>query len=121
MTVRGQVRDRRLRVDAPVDLPDGTEVERAVILDGDDQREAEERAPAQASEALLSRITRDASVMAGKACFRGMRITVGTVLGLLAAGRTEEEVLAEYPYLDKLDLRAALAYAAYRPAVCGEP
>lgn len=67
-----------------------------------------------AYRALLSRITHDPSVMAGKACFRGMRVTVGTVLSLLAAGRTEQEVLAEYPYLDALDLRAALAYAAYR-------
>jgi len=72
------------------------------------------RVSVPAPEVLLSRITHDAGVMAGKACFRGMRITVGTVLGLLAAGRTEDDVLVEYPYLDKLDLRAALAYAAYR-------
>jgi uncharacterized protein (DUF433 family) len=39
---------------------------------------------------------------------------VGTILGLLAAGRSEQEILAEYPYLELLDLRAALAYAAYR-------
>ena len=52
--------------------------------------------------------------MGGKPCIRGMRITVGTVVGLLAAGHTEEEVLKTYPYLEKEDLREALAYAAWR-------
>ncbi len=62
----------------------------------------------------LQRITLDPAVMGGKACIRGMRVTVGTVVGLLAAGRTEEEVLKAYPYLEKEDLREALAYAAWR-------
>jgi len=72
------------------------------------------RVEAPAPEALLSRITHDTTVMAGRACVRGMRVTVGTVLGLMAAGHAEAEILAEYPYLEPLDLRAALAYAAYR-------
>jgi uncharacterized protein (DUF433 family) len=51
--------------------------------------------------------------MGGKACIRGLRVTVGTVIGLLAAGRTREEILAAYPYLDG-DIEEALAYAAWR-------
>lgn len=62
----------------------------------------------------LQRITLDPVVMGGKPCIRGMRITVGTVVGLLAAGNTEEEVLKAYPYLEKEDLREALTYAAWR-------
>ncbi len=50
--------------------------------------------------------------MSGKPCIRGMRVTVGTIVGLLAAGRTEEEILKTYPYLEKEDLREALAYAS---------
>lgn len=60
------------------------------------------------------RITFDPNVMGGKPCIRGMRVTVGTVLGLLAAGRTQDEILKAYPYLETEDLRAALAYAAWR-------
>jgi uncharacterized protein (DUF433 family) len=63
---------------------------------------------------LLQRITRDPAVMGGRACIRGMRVTVGTILGLLAAGRTHEEVLQAYPYLEPEDIRAALSYAAWR-------
>ena len=63
---------------------------------------------------LLQRITRDAAIMGGRACIRGMRVTVGTILGLLAAGRTHEEVLQAYPYLLPDDIRAALTYAAWR-------
>jgi uncharacterized protein (DUF433 family) len=58
----------------------------------------------------LPRITLDPAVMGGKPCIRGMRVTIGTVVGLLAAGRTEEEVLKAYPYLEKEDLREALSY-----------
>jgi uncharacterized protein (DUF433 family) len=58
------------------------------------------------------RITVDAAVMGGKPCIRGMRVTVGAVLGLMAAGRSESEILAAYPYLEPEDLREALAYAA---------
>ncbi len=62
----------------------------------------------------LQRITLDPAVMGGKPCIRGMRVTAGTVVGLLATGRTEEEILKAYPYLEKEDLREALAYAAWR-------
>lgn len=62
----------------------------------------------------LKRITFDPAVMGGKPCIRGMRVTVGTIVGLFAAGRTEEEILKAYPYLEPDDLREALAYAAWR-------
>lgn len=52
--------------------------------------------------------------MGGRPCIRGLRVTVGTLVGLLAAGRSIEEVLAAYPYLDREDILAALAYAAWR-------
>ena len=63
---------------------------------------------------LLARVTHDASVMGGRPCIRGMRVTVGTIVGLLAAGRSVDDVLAAYPYLEKDDIQAALAYAAWR-------
>jgi uncharacterized protein (DUF433 family) len=62
----------------------------------------------------LNRITMDARIMGGKPCIRGMRVTVGTVVGLLAAGRTPAEILAAYPYLEEPDIYEALAYAAWR-------
>ena len=62
----------------------------------------------------LKRITRDPAVMSGKPCIRGLRVTVGTVVGLLAAGRTSDEILMAYPYLEPDDIREALAYAAWR-------
>ena len=62
----------------------------------------------------LSRITMNPEVMGGKPCIRGMRVTVGTVLQLMAAGRTEREILDAYPYLESEDLSTALAYAAWR-------
>jgi uncharacterized protein (DUF433 family) len=63
---------------------------------------------------LLERVTQDLSVMGGKPCLRGLRVTVGTVLGMLAAGKTSEEILELYPYLEADDIRAALEYAAWR-------
>ena len=63
---------------------------------------------------ILSRITFNLEVMGGKPCIRGLRVTVGTVVGLLAAGRTIDEVLKAYPYLELDDIYAALAYAAWR-------
>ena len=63
---------------------------------------------------MLTRITFDPTVMGGKACIRGLRVTVGTVLGLLAAGRTRDEILDAYPYLEREDIDEALAYAAWR-------
>lgn len=62
----------------------------------------------------LKRITFDAAVMGGKPCIRGMRVTVGMIIGLIAAGRTTDEILGAYPYLEAEDLREALAYAAWR-------
>lgn len=62
----------------------------------------------------MQRITFDARVMGGKPCIRGLRVTVGTIVGLLASGHSEAEVLAAYPYLEPEDIRAALAYAAWR-------
>jgi len=64
----------------------------------------------------LERITHDPQVMGGKPCIRGLRVTVGTVLGLLADGATQEKILADYPYLEAEDIRAALAFAAWRAA-----
>ena len=62
----------------------------------------------------FDRITLDPDVMGGKPCIRGIRITVGTILGLLASGHTEEKILGAYPYLEKEDIRPALAYATWR-------
>lgn len=62
----------------------------------------------------LDRITLDPRVMGGRPCIRGLRVTVGTVVGLLAAGRSMREVLDAYPYLEEADLRQALSYAAWR-------
>jgi uncharacterized protein (DUF433 family) len=62
----------------------------------------------------FTRITVDAQVMGGRPCIRGLRVTVGTIVGLLAAGHTETEILRAYPYLEPADLREALAYAAWR-------
>jgi len=62
----------------------------------------------------LARITIDPAVMGGKPCLRGLRVTVGTVIGLLAAGRSRDDILKAYPYLGPGDIDAALAYAAWR-------
>ena len=62
----------------------------------------------------FQRITHDPTVMGGKPCFRGLRVTVGTILGLLASGESRERVLAAYPYLEPSDIDEALAYAAWR-------
>lgn len=63
---------------------------------------------------LNERITIDAEVMGGKPCIRGMRITVGTIVGLIAAGHTNQQILEAYPYLEAEDIIAALRYAAWR-------
>jgi uncharacterized protein (DUF433 family) len=62
----------------------------------------------------LTRITVDPGVMGGRPCVRGLRVTVGTIVGLLASGHTREEVLRLYPYLEPDDISAALSYAAWR-------
>ena len=61
----------------------------------------------------FSNITLDPQVMGGRPCIRGMRVTVGTIVGLLAAGRTVPEILEAYPYLQESDVREALGYAAW--------
>ena len=61
----------------------------------------------------FDRITFDPNVMGGKACIRGLRVTVGTVVGLLAAGRSREEILKAYPYLEPEDIQEALNYASF--------
>jgi uncharacterized protein (DUF433 family) len=62
----------------------------------------------------LKRIKVDPQVMGGKPCVRNMRVTVGTIVGLIGAGRTTEEVLEAYPYLEREDILEALTYAAWR-------
>lgn len=62
----------------------------------------------------LTRITFSPEVMGGKPCIRGMRVTVGTIVGLVASGKTIEELLADYPYLEREDILEALSYAAWR-------
>ena len=62
----------------------------------------------------LHRITQDPDVMGGRPCIRGLRVTVGTIVGLLAAGHDAVDVLAAYPYLERDDIRQTLAYAAWR-------
>ena len=60
----------------------------------------------------LTRITHDPNIMGGKPCIRGLRVTVSTVVGLVAAGRSDAEILHLYPYLAPEDIREALAYAS---------
>jgi uncharacterized protein (DUF433 family) len=60
----------------------------------------------------LDRITRIPDVMGGKACIRGMRVTVGMIVGQVGVGRSVEEILAEYPYLEREDIMQSLRYAA---------
>ena len=62
----------------------------------------------------LDRITQDPAVMGGKACVRGLRVTVGMIVGQIGAGRTLDELLVDYPYLEREDLLQALRYAAWR-------
>ena len=62
----------------------------------------------------LTRITHAPSIMGGKPCIRGLRVTVGTIVGLVAAGQPDDEILRLYPYLADDDIREALSYAAWR-------
>ncbi len=62
----------------------------------------------------IDRISFDPAVMGGKPCIRGQRVTVATILGLLAAGRSRDEILEAYPYLEAEDISQCLAYAAWR-------
>lgn len=62
----------------------------------------------------FDRIVHNPQVMGGKPTIRGMRVTVGMVVGMIGAGRTIEQVLADYPYLEREDVLQALRYAAWR-------
>lgn len=62
----------------------------------------------------LDRITQDPSVMGGKPCIRGMRVTVGMIVGQIPSGHSTSEILSDYPYLEQEDIRQALRYAAWR-------
>jgi uncharacterized protein (DUF433 family) len=61
----------------------------------------------------FDRITQDAGVMGGKPCVRGLRVTVGMIVGQIGAGHTIERILADYPYLEREDVLQALRYAAW--------
>ena len=69
----------------------------------------------------FDRITFDPAVMGGKPCIRGLRMTVGTILGLIASGHSRERILQAYPYLEPEDLDASIAYAAWRMEEREEP
>ena len=62
----------------------------------------------------FDRITQQPGVMGGKACIRGMRVTVGMLLGQIGAGVSIDEILADYPYLEREDILQAVRYAAWR-------
>jgi uncharacterized protein (DUF433 family) len=62
----------------------------------------------------FERITQNPAIMGGKPCIRGMRVTVGMIVGQIGAGLTIEQLLAEYPYLEREDIFEALRYAAWR-------
>lgn len=62
----------------------------------------------------LDRISFDPNIMGGRPCIRGMRVTVGAIVGLVAAGYPEKEILRLYPYLEAEDITQALRYAAWR-------
>ena len=62
----------------------------------------------------LDRITLSPNVMGGKACIRGLRVTVGMLVGQVGAGRSMDDILADYPYLQREDILQALQYAAWR-------
>jgi uncharacterized protein (DUF433 family) len=61
----------------------------------------------------MDRITRNPAVMGGKACIRGMRVTVSMIVGQIGAGHSIDELLASYPYLEREDILQALRYAAW--------
>ena len=62
----------------------------------------------------LDRITQQPGMMGGKACIRGLRVTVGMLVGQIGAGRSVDDLLADYPYLEREDIMQALRYAAWR-------
>lgn len=62
----------------------------------------------------FDRITLDSNIMGGKPCIRGMRVTAGMIVGMVASGHSTDEILKLYPYLEQEDIRQALSYAAWR-------
>jgi uncharacterized protein (DUF433 family) len=62
----------------------------------------------------FDRITQKPEVMGGKPCIRGLRVTVGAIVGQIGAGRSVEDVLMDYPYLERDDVLQSLLYAAWR-------
>ena len=62
----------------------------------------------------LDRITQEPAVMGGKACIRGLRVTVGMIVGQIGAGQSVDELLSDYPYIEREDIMQALRYAAWR-------
>ena len=63
---------------------------------------------------LLDRITQKPDVMGGKPCIRGMRVTVGMIIGQIGEGHSIDKLLSDYPYLEREDIFQALQYAAWR-------
>jgi uncharacterized protein (DUF433 family) len=63
---------------------------------------------------ILDRITQQPDVMGGKACIRGMRVTVGMIVNQIGVGHSIEDILADYPYLEREDVLQAIRYAAWR-------
>ena len=61
----------------------------------------------------LERIAQRPEIMGGKACIRGLRVTVGMIVGQIGAGRSVEEILSDFPYLEREDVMQALRYAAW--------
>jgi uncharacterized protein (DUF433 family) len=64
--------------------------------------------------ASFERITQNPAVMGGRACIRGLRVTVGMIVGQIAAGRSVDDLLVDYPYIEREDITQALRYAAWR-------
>lgn len=62
----------------------------------------------------IDRITSDPLIMGGKPCIRGLRVTVGMIVGLIASGHSVGEILDLYPYIEEEDIRQSLVYAAWR-------
>jgi uncharacterized protein (DUF433 family) len=76
-------------------------------------RKASSASSRQDDATALDRITFEPGKMGGQACIRGMRVTVGLVVSLVAEGLSWDDILRDYPYLEREDIRQALAYAAW--------
>jgi uncharacterized protein (DUF433 family) len=85
-----------------------------VFVTAETGRYIRRNAPGETAMNQLDRITFDPAVMGGKPCIRGLRVTAGTLVGLVASGKCTEQILALYPYLEAEDIAQALRYAAWR-------